>query len=159
MMSRDGQYREARCFTEEGVYILSILAQTPNAREFRSRVAAMLRELRSSRFQISFPLPPNPPGVRAMPKAGLPRCPTCWRRNGSRQSYACPASQKTGDAEKGSALCKDGAFLPGNHQTSGRQPAADRPPSFLGAQERPFASDQGSSLPATGKSFGNGGVT
>lgn len=51
MMSRDGQYREARCFTEEGVYILSMLAQTPNAREFRSRVAAMLRELRSSRFQ------------------------------------------------------------------------------------------------------------
>ena len=37
--------------TEEGVYILFMLAQTPNAREFRSRVAAMLRELRSSRLQ------------------------------------------------------------------------------------------------------------
>ena len=70
MMSRDGQYREARCFTEEGVYILSILAQTPNAREFRSRVAAMLRELRSSRFQINFPLPPNPPGVRLCRRPG-----------------------------------------------------------------------------------------
>ena len=51
MMTEQGVSRKVRVFTEEGVYILSMLAQTPNAREFRSRVAVMLRELRSSRFQ------------------------------------------------------------------------------------------------------------
>ena len=31
MMCRDGQDRETRCFTEEGVYIISMLANTPRA--------------------------------------------------------------------------------------------------------------------------------
>lgn len=56
VMHRDGKPRQTRCFTEEGAYIISMLAQTPNAREFRSRVAAMLREIRSSRFQSQLSL-------------------------------------------------------------------------------------------------------
>jgi len=36
MMSTDRKFYEFRCFTEEGVYILSMLANTPQAREFRA---------------------------------------------------------------------------------------------------------------------------
>ena len=43
MMSTDGKFYEVRCFTEEGVYILSMLANTPRAREFRAKLARLLR--------------------------------------------------------------------------------------------------------------------
>lgn len=42
----DGKQREARVFTEEGVYILSMLARTNEAKKFRARVALLLRRLR-----------------------------------------------------------------------------------------------------------------
>lgn len=41
--------RIIRCFTEEGVYILSMLANTDKAREFRSRLAKLLKELREEK--------------------------------------------------------------------------------------------------------------
>ena len=53
MMCRDGQSRETRCFTEEGVYILSMLAQTPQARDFRARLARLLREIRERRMTLA----------------------------------------------------------------------------------------------------------
>ena len=52
MMSTDGKYYEVRCFTEEGVYILSMLADTPRAREFRAKLAKLLRELRQRRVDM-----------------------------------------------------------------------------------------------------------
>lgn len=48
LMQVDGCLRETRCFTEEGVYILSMLANTPHAAEFRRKVAALLRQVREA---------------------------------------------------------------------------------------------------------------
>ena len=47
----DGKAREMRVFNEEGVYLLTMLARTPKAREFRSRLAKMLREMRAQRLE------------------------------------------------------------------------------------------------------------
>lgn len=52
-MQVDGCLREVRCFTEEGVYILSMLAQTPQARDFRARLARLLREIRERRVALA----------------------------------------------------------------------------------------------------------
>lgn len=52
LMQVDGCLREVRCFTEEGVYILSMLANTPRAREFRAKLAKLLRELRQHRVDM-----------------------------------------------------------------------------------------------------------
>ena len=46
LISVDGKEREIRHFTEEGVYILSMLANTDKARDFRKRVAELLKEIR-----------------------------------------------------------------------------------------------------------------
>lgn len=53
VMSTDGKYYEARHFTEEGVYILSMLADTPLAREFRTKLARLLREIRERRVALA----------------------------------------------------------------------------------------------------------
>lgn len=53
LMSVDGCLRETRCFTEEGVYILSMLANTPRAREFRAKLARLLREIRERRVTLA----------------------------------------------------------------------------------------------------------
>lgn len=49
LMQVDGKLRETRAFSEEGVYILSILARTNEAKKFRARVALLLRRLRRER--------------------------------------------------------------------------------------------------------------
>ena len=49
LMQVDGCLRESRCFTEEGVYILSMLANTPHAAEFRRKGAALVREAHVSK--------------------------------------------------------------------------------------------------------------
>lgn len=46
-----GGIQEVRVFTEEGIYIISMLARTARAREFRRRVAGLLKELRQRRLQ------------------------------------------------------------------------------------------------------------
>lgn len=53
LMQVDGCLREVRCFTEEGVYILSMLANTPQAREFRAKLARLLREIRERRVELA----------------------------------------------------------------------------------------------------------
>lgn len=53
LMCRDGKPREVRHFTEEGVYILSMLAQTPQAAQFRAKVAALLRHIREERIELA----------------------------------------------------------------------------------------------------------
>lgn len=53
LMQVDGCLREVRCFTEEGVYILSMLANTPRAREFRAKLARLLREIRERRADLA----------------------------------------------------------------------------------------------------------
>lgn len=53
VMATDGKYYEARHFTEEGVYILSMLADTPLAREFRAKLARLLREIRERRVALA----------------------------------------------------------------------------------------------------------
>lgn len=45
-VSTDGKNYETRAFTEEGVYILSMLARTNEAKKFRARVALLLRRIR-----------------------------------------------------------------------------------------------------------------
>lgn len=49
LISTDGKAYNKRHFTEEGVYILSMLANTDKAREFRSRLAKLLKELREEK--------------------------------------------------------------------------------------------------------------
>ena len=44
-------YKELRVFTEEGVYIISMLARTNEAKKFRARVALLLRRLRQEALQ------------------------------------------------------------------------------------------------------------
>lgn len=53
LMQVDGCLREVRCFTEEGVYILSMLANTPPARDFRAKLARLLREIRERRVELA----------------------------------------------------------------------------------------------------------
>ena len=53
VMSTDGKRYEVRHFTEEGVYILSMLANTPQAQDFRASVAALLRRLRQERTETA----------------------------------------------------------------------------------------------------------
>lgn len=53
LMSTDGKYYEVRHFTEEGVYILSMLANTPMARDFRAKLAQFLREIREHRVELA----------------------------------------------------------------------------------------------------------
>lgn len=95
LMSVDGCFRETRCFSEEGVYILSMLANTPRARDFRAMLARLLREIRERRVELareagyqqgldegqSFPV------VEAQRKAaylaGLREADRIWRRNNS----------------------------------------------------------------------------
>lgn len=47
----DGKLRETRAFSEEGVYILSMLARTNVAKKFRARVALLLRRIRQERVE------------------------------------------------------------------------------------------------------------
>ncbi len=51
LMQVDGCLREVRAFTEEGVYILSMLANTPKARDFRAKLARLLRNIRERRVE------------------------------------------------------------------------------------------------------------
>ena len=53
LMQVDKCLREVRCFTEEGVYILSMLANTPSARDFRAKLARFLREIRERRVRLA----------------------------------------------------------------------------------------------------------
>ena len=46
LINEEGFQRDTRVFTEEGVYILSMLARTNEAKKFRARVALLLRRLR-----------------------------------------------------------------------------------------------------------------
>lgn len=48
-IATDGKSYETRAFPEEGVYILSMLARTNEAKKFRARVALLLRRLRRER--------------------------------------------------------------------------------------------------------------
>lgn len=48
-VTTDGKAYNKRHFTEEGVYILSMLANTEQARDFRRRVAELLKTLRQSK--------------------------------------------------------------------------------------------------------------
>jgi len=52
-MTVDGRSREMRVFSEEGIYILTMLARTPKAKEFRSRVARLLRDMRKHRLELA----------------------------------------------------------------------------------------------------------
>lgn len=58
LISTDGKAYNKRVFTEEGVYILSMLANTDQARDFRKRVAELLKNLRQKEmdraFQVGF---------------------------------------------------------------------------------------------------------
>ena len=54
LMSTDGKAYSRRAFTEEGVYILSMLANTEQARDFRRRVAELLKNLRQKEMDKAF---------------------------------------------------------------------------------------------------------
>lgn len=54
LTSRDGRVRYVRHFTEEGVYIISMLANTDKARDFRRRVAELLKNLRQKEMDKAF---------------------------------------------------------------------------------------------------------
>ena len=53
LVSTDGKTYNKRVFTEEGVYILSMLAKTPKARDFRKRVAELLKEIRQNDIELA----------------------------------------------------------------------------------------------------------
>lgn len=50
-VTTDGKAYDKRHFTEEGVYILSMLANTEQARDFRRRVAELLKTLRQAKIK------------------------------------------------------------------------------------------------------------
>lgn len=50
-IATDGKSYETRAFSEEGVYIISMLARTNEAKKFRARVALLLRRLRRERAE------------------------------------------------------------------------------------------------------------
>lgn len=50
----DGKTREVRHFTEEGVYLVSMLANTPVARNFRAMLARFLRKIRENRIEYAY---------------------------------------------------------------------------------------------------------
>lgn len=56
LRTTDGKSYEQRAFTEEGVYILSMLASTNTAKQFRARVALLLRRLRRERMEAALEL-------------------------------------------------------------------------------------------------------
>lgn len=56
LMQVDGKFHETRAFTEEGVYIISMLARTNEAKKFRARVALLLRRLRRERQEAALEL-------------------------------------------------------------------------------------------------------
>lgn len=45
--------QNAVVFSEEGIYIISMLARTPKAKEFRQRVAKLLKQLRLKRLELA----------------------------------------------------------------------------------------------------------
>ena len=49
----DGREYEMRHFTEEGVYIISMLANTPTAQNFRALLARLLRQIREQRVELA----------------------------------------------------------------------------------------------------------
>ncbi len=53
LIPQGNQSYQTRLFTEEGVYILSMLANTPKARDFRAKLARLLRELRERRLELA----------------------------------------------------------------------------------------------------------
>lgn len=53
LMSTDGRFYKIRHFSEEGVYIISMLASTPRAREFRAKLARLLRHIREQRVELA----------------------------------------------------------------------------------------------------------
>jgi prophage antirepressor-like protein len=53
LVAVDGRSREKRIYSEEGVYLLTMLARTDKAREFRSRVARLLRQIRQRRLELA----------------------------------------------------------------------------------------------------------
>lgn len=55
-IATDGKAYETRAFSEEGVYILSMLARTNEAKKFRARVALLLRRLRRERNEQALEL-------------------------------------------------------------------------------------------------------
>ncbi len=50
---KDGSRRQVRHFTEEGVYIISMLAKTPEAKLVRARLATFLRTHRDERLELA----------------------------------------------------------------------------------------------------------
>lgn len=53
LVAVDGKHRDTRVYSEEGVYILTILARTDKARKFRAKVARLIRELRQQRLELA----------------------------------------------------------------------------------------------------------
>lgn len=53
LRATDGKEYEMRHFTEEGVYIISMLANTPTAQNFRALLAKLLREIREQRLELA----------------------------------------------------------------------------------------------------------
>ncbi|MDR1961444.1 MAG: hypothetical protein LBQ16_04100 [Gracilibacteraceae bacterium] len=53
VINEEGYQRDTRVFTEEGVYIISMLARTNNAKQFRARVALLLRRIRQETMQAA----------------------------------------------------------------------------------------------------------
>lgn len=53
LRATDGKEYDMRHFTEEGVYIISMLANTPTAQNFRALLARLLRQIREQRVELA----------------------------------------------------------------------------------------------------------
>lgn len=53
MTTCNGNRREARVFNEEGVYLITMLARTPKAREFRAQVARLVKDIRQQHIDAA----------------------------------------------------------------------------------------------------------
>lgn len=52
----DGKLRSTRLFTEDGIYEVTMLSKQPKAREFRSFVRSLLKDLKNGNIQIQQPM-------------------------------------------------------------------------------------------------------
>ena len=51
-LSTPGGLQDVTIFTEEGIYLISMLARTPRAKEFRRKVAGLLKALRQRKLAL-----------------------------------------------------------------------------------------------------------
>lgn len=92
LVNEEGFQRDTRVFSEEGVYILSMRANTNEAKRFRARVALLLRRVRREREERMIELA-RQAGFEAARELLGPETETAAFENGVQAVLSLPAKQ------------------------------------------------------------------